>query len=104
MRVTAWSNGRPTPTGAGYGIRVTYADRATHFGAADSIEVVVDGEVVPIKLSRTFWSTCPELRSSRIGAWLLREGLAPWPTRQPPALDLNVVEPGSRFRLTRSAA
>lgn len=36
-----------------------------------------------------FGRSCIELRSRKIGAWMLREGLAPWPTGHPPKLGLQ---------------
>ena len=33
-----------------------------------------------------------------IGAWILREGLAPWPTGHPPELELEPLG-DARFRL-----
>ena len=91
MYVTAWSNGRPLTTGAGYGIRLSAGDRDLFFEPhwSDVSVDVADGEAVLVPLSRSFWRSCPELRSAAIGQWLLRNGLAPWPRGAPPALVLS---------------
>jgi hypothetical protein len=79
MYVTAWSNGRPLRTGAGYGIRLSVGDRDLFFDPhwSDVSVDFADGEPVLVPLSRSFWRSCPELRSAAIGRWLLRNGLAP---------------------------
>jgi hypothetical protein len=43
---------------------------------------------------------CSELRSRRIGKWLLDHGLAPWVKGKPPRLSLEPVG-ARRFRLER---
>jgi hypothetical protein len=100
MHVTAWSNGRPLRTGAGYGIRLSAGDRERFFdpGWSDVSVEVADGEPFLVPLSGSFWRSCPELRSAAIGQWLLRSGLAPWPRGAPPGLVLSAA--GTRqFRL-----
>lgn len=91
MYVTAWSNGRPLRTGAGYGIRLFVGDRDLFFDPhwSDVSVDVADGGPALVPLSRSFWRSCPELRSAAIGQWLLRHGLAPWPRGAPPALVLS---------------
>jgi hypothetical protein len=93
MYVTAWSNGRPLRTGAGYGVRLSGGDRDRFFdpGWPYVFVDVDDGAPILIPLSGSFWRSCPELRSVRIGQWFLRSGLAPWPRGAPPALDLSPV-------------
>jgi hypothetical protein len=91
MYVTAWSNGRPLRTGAGYGIRLSVGDRDRFFDPdwSDVSVDVADGEPVLVPLSSSFWRSCPELRSAAIGQWLLRNALAPWPRGAPPTLVLS---------------
>lgn len=102
IRVTAWSNGHPLPTGAGYGVKLSHRDRDKFFDTGWD-EVIIDldqGEKVPVSLSYSFWLSCSELRSAAIGQWLLRNGLAPWPGGRPPAMLLSKVE-GNWFSLRR---
>jgi len=103
MKVSGWSNSTPNDhTGAGYGIRVQYKDRDRYFQRDwNSVEIVLDnGESVEISLSETFWTTCPELRSSAIGRWMLNRGGIPWAKGKPPQFDLESIG-DQRFRLTR---
>ena len=57
-----------------------------------------DGRVVEVSLRETFWTTCPELKGSAIGRWMLDLGVIPWAKGKPPQFDL---EPAGdrRFRL-----
>lgn len=103
MRVIGWRNGQPLLTGAGYGVRLSHHDRDDYFDPGWH-EVVVNldqGETVSVSLSKSFWRSCPELRSAAIGRWLLRNHLAPWPRGLPPALVLRYVT-GNRFELHTS--
>ena len=75
MKVSGWSKGSANNrTGAGYGVRIPYDDRDRYFQRSwGSVEVVLDdGRIVDISLSEKFWTTCPELRSSAIGRWMLK--------------------------------
>ncbi|MCE5338439.1 MAG: hypothetical protein LLF90_07135 [Methanomicrobiaceae archaeon] len=58
-----------------------------------------DGRVAEVFLPETFWTTCPELKSSVIGRWMLDLGVIPWVKGKPPQFDL---EPAGdrRFRLS----
>ena len=101
MRVVGWSSGSPNnQTGAGYGIRISRQDRDRHFDPDwANVTVDLDGqEEVAVDLSPSFWRCCIELRSKLIGAWMLRKGLAPWPTGQPPEVELE-PQGEARFRL-----
>jgi hypothetical protein len=91
MRVTGWSNGTPSTTGSGYGLRTTPRDRDRWFDRAwTHITIELDGDgTVTVPLSPSFWRTCTELRSAEIGRWMLERGLAPWPNRRPPAMTLT---------------
>ena len=102
MIAVGWNNGAPNNrTGAGYGIRIAPKDRDAHFQQEWPfvvIELEGDGEV-KVSLSDSFWRGCTELRSARIGKWLLRQGLAPWPTNSPPHLKLKPIR-DRRFKLS----
>jgi hypothetical protein len=94
MKATGWK-------GAVYGIRVGRANAERFFDRnARTVHVEIDGQFHPFTLSGTFWTTCPELRGTVIGRWLQRHGLAPWPPRQPPQVE--VMPLGSHhFRLSQ---
>ena len=106
MKVVACNNGSPdNRTGAGYGIRLEPKDRDRYFKRNESSVIIEleNGNLVKVKLSDSFWRDCVELRSPKIGKWMLGVGLAPWSINShgPPNLRL---EPGDKrkwkFRLT----
>jgi hypothetical protein len=104
MKVVGCNNGSPdNRTGAGYGIRVEPKDRDRYFRKTKSSVVIEleNGDLVKVKLSDSFWGESAELRSPKIGKWMLKVGLAPWSINSPPNLRL---EPGVKrkfkFRLT----
>lgn len=89
MLVIGWSNGSPNNrTGAGYGVRILRVDRDRHFDRTWS-SVAIEIEKVgtaQVNLSASFWRGCIELRSARIGKWMLDEDIAPWPYGKPPGI------------------
>jgi hypothetical protein len=98
MRVRAWSNGASRRSGAGYGLKVSTADRDKAFDEEWTHVVLTipgQGEIV-VSLSASFWRICSELRSAAIGRWLLETGRAPWPRGVPPSLRLTHTG-GNRF-------
>jgi hypothetical protein len=73
-------------------------DRDKYF-SDDWAQVVLDlegGGAVSIDLSRSFWRSCTELRSSEVGSWLLSQEAAPWPKGSPPGIVVT-PEAGNRF-------
>ena len=101
MRVTAWSNGSASSSGAGYGLRLTSADRDTYFDRGwehVDVDLGVHGRAA-IPLSGSFWARCTELRSASVGRWLLAHRLAPWPKGSPPTLELLHLG-GNAFELS----
>jgi hypothetical protein len=105
MIVTAWKNGTPTPSGAGYGVKLAADDRDRYFQRDwDTIELELEGyaHVVKVNVAKlSFWnSTCRELIHSEIGRWLIDNGLGCWQMRQPPKLSLKFIG-GNHFRLTK---
>lgn len=102
MIVTGWSNGRPNlATGSGYGLRIASRDRDVYFHRQWSqVALRLGGrESVQVTLSPSFWTGCGELRSRKIGLWMLESGLAPWPKGCPPRLRLEPTGE-AEFRLT----
>ncbi|RLI81964.1 hypothetical protein DRP04_05000 [Archaeoglobales archaeon] len=99
--VSGWNNGSPNnETGAGYGIRISKKDRDKYFRREwEFVEIELeDDEVITVRLSSSFWKDCSELRSSKIGMWMLQKGYAPWPKNNPPKFELIPVSE-RRFRL-----
>ena len=99
--VTAWSNGSPTSTGSGYGLRIPRHLVPTLASGPRSVVVILpDGSHrtrVQATTSTSFFRHCPELRSAEIGRWLIRHGLhqggRQWKMGQPPRF-VAVVTPG----------
>jgi len=94
MKVHAWNNGSPNnKTGAGYGIAISKTDRDKYFKR--SWEYVIlqfeDGDNVKVKLSKSFWKDCVELRNQKIGRWLIKHTLTPWEIKNRPVLNLEPI-------------
>ena len=102
MKVVGWNNGSPNNrTGEGYGIRIVPKDRDRYFRRTkSSVDIELEnGNLVKVKLSDSFWRDCVELRSPKIGKWMLDVGLAPWSINSPPNLRLEPIPQGKfRFR------
>ncbi len=80
MIVSGWNNGSPNNrTGAGYRIRISKDDRDRYFRIEwDSVEIELETEeIIMVSLSNSFWNRCGELRSSKIGKWMLENRYAP---------------------------
>ena len=98
---TAWNNGRWHASGAGYGLKVSVADRDRFFRRewnSVTLRLVADAAFVDVEVNcakGSFWNgTCRELISRDIGSWLFDLGLAPWPKGRPPRFDFSLIEPG----------
>ena len=92
MIVTGWSNGNPNlATGSGYGVRIATRDRDLYLRRQWSEVAVLmeSGQRVRVTLSPSFWRRCSELRSAKIGRWMLDNGVARWPKGSPPKLRLE---------------
>ena len=89
--VTAWNDGRWSPTGGGYGLKVPIEDRNRFFKKtwrtvilrleSGGIRGIAEANVA----KASFWDeTCRELIKQEIGVWLIDCGFAPWPNGSPP--------------------
>lgn len=103
MKVSGWKNGSFVPRRKiGLGVNVGRDNATTFFDRRwTHVLVQLDRKVVTVKLSGTFWTTCPELRSSSIGDWMREKGLVPWKVGNPPRMSL-ICERGNRFKLSLS--
>ncbi len=89
MIVKAWNNGSYDNSGIGYGIKISKSDRKLFFDTSwdkvivniGNIENIENNEEIPIR--DTFWTTCPELRSVKIGEYLVNGGLDKWEKYKP---------------------
>ena len=91
--VTDWNNGSHSSTGAGYGFKVSVADRDSNFSKEWGFITIVfpDGTDTKVNVGKSsFWDdTCTELISKDIGLWLLVSEHAPWPKGKPPKFTLQ---------------
>ncbi len=72
-----------------YGIRLRNDDRHVMVDRDQSLVVVrLKGRrgKLKVRVTPSYWRTCPELRHHEIGRWLKDLGLAPWPKGHPPRL------------------
>ena len=77
MIVVGWNNGSPNNrTGAGYGIRIKREDRDRYFQRRWPFVTIEAGKgnIIKVNLSSSFWKGCTELRSAKIGKWMLDHG------------------------------
>jgi hypothetical protein len=100
--VTAWHNGAPSPSGAGYGFKLAAHDRDRHFDRSWAGVVLELPGSPPVECNvgkPSFWNgTCRELVDAGIGRWLLRSGHAPWRKGTPPTFTVESLG-GCRFRV-----
>ena len=94
-----WNNGNHHPTGAGYGFKIRFEDRAQSFNRNWQIVILyLDGYERPIEVNvakASFWNrNCGELISQDIGIWLQRNNRNRWPNRQPHEVRFTVVGEG----------
>ena len=104
FRVTAWTNGSPSTTGSGFGLKLTVRDRDKYFKKSiKSVMLYLSGESEFITVNTdkpSFWNGCRELISKDIGAWLIENNMDSWPKGHPPKFTL-VVLTNNEFRLEK---
>jgi hypothetical protein len=105
MIVTAWNNGDHSPSGAGYGFKIKIKDRDAFIHRNWSVVMLeIEGEPGEVEVNvakASFWKdSCHELISAAIGRWLLKNGFAPWPTRNPPTFVFEPIDE-NRFRVRK---
>jgi hypothetical protein len=106
MIVTAWNNGVHNPSGAGYGLKIAIEDRDRHFQSSwEVVFLELEDYPHPVEVNvkkKSFWGpVCRELIGKDIGIWLRQNGLASWPKRRPPKLDMRPIG-DKRFRVGRT--
>lgn len=100
MLMKAWNNGRFLPNGSGYGVEVSEQFRDEYLRVDwPSIFLHLDGVEEPVELAinnSVFWNRGRELRSGKIGKWLIQNGFASWDLENPPELHVTPME-GNHF-------
>jgi hypothetical protein len=89
----AWNNGSHHPTGGGYGLKISAADRDVHFERGwGSVELFLPDSNRPVRVNidkESLWNDeCRDLIHRDTGLWLIRNGMAPRPDREPPRFTL----------------
>jgi hypothetical protein len=96
MIVSAWHDGHGS-----YGLRVLEAEVSLNFRPeweTVSIYLPDEKEAALAPLTASFWAGSPELRSPRIKAFFMRNGMVPWERQRPPCFELVPLGEGV-FRL-----
>ena len=93
---TAWNNGSPSMSGAGYGIKLKPEDRDKYFDRESKYATLrLEGQAADIHVNTdkpSFWNgTCRELINMKIGRWFISNGIAKWVKGHPPKLQLEPV-------------
>ena len=76
--------------GGTYGFRVDADTRCRMFlplkDRLSSVQFVLPAHNLcpSCRITRTFWTTCPEFRSAEIGRWMEERGDMPWLSGHPP--------------------
>jgi hypothetical protein len=101
---TCWNNGRQSPSGAGYGIKLTVAERDELLDRSHaSVDLILPDDTVIQAIrcdKKSMWlGNCRELIHRDIGKWMLQIGLAPWPKGLPPRLKLE-KDVGKRLKVS----
>ena len=88
--------------GGTYGFRVNAESRCRMFlplkDRLSIVRIVLPGHKVRprCRLTKTFWTTCPEFRSAEIGRWMEARDDIPWTRGHPPKyraqLEIGDVE------------
>ena len=98
---TAWNNGEHFSSGAGYGFKISIADRDAHFDRSwntVTLELSTESGTLSVEANvdkASFWGPkCRELINKEIGRWLIERGHAPWEKGKPPRFE--VVAAGHR--------
>lgn len=95
---TAWNNGGWHDSGAGYGLKISAADRDRYFRRDwDTVTLRLVGErtsrVAEANVAKkSFWnSQCRELIKLEIGQWFIENGFHQWPRNAPPRFRMFPV-------------
>jgi len=103
--VTAWTDGHPSKTGSGYGLKLSIVDRDHYFKKSNKFAVLhLSGQTGTISVNtdkHSFWSpVCRELISKDIGAWLITNNMGKWTKGKPPKITMIPLG-NQEFRLKK---
>lgn len=91
MFVNTWNNGSYKESSTGYGVKISTTNREKFFDKSwKSVVVSISNpkNSIEIAIKDTFWTTCSELRSERIGKYIIENRLGKWEKGKPNKLLL----------------
>jgi hypothetical protein len=93
LAAVAWNNGAHHQSGAGYGLKISAADRDAWLKrewASVELHLPAPHGLAIVNIDKpSFWNeTCRELIDQQIGAWLISEGKGRWARGKPPRVKL----------------
>ncbi|MGO2129182.1 MAG: hypothetical protein ACTH4U_10610 [Pseudoalteromonas prydzensis] len=91
--ITAWRSGRVNHlTGAGFGLRIPKNIRRDFFSKEwQFIYIRTHSETFKVNITLGFWNECNEVRSPKIGLWLIDNNLNSWSNGRPPKISLEYL-------------
>lgn len=93
MIIAAWQNGERHKSGAGYGFKVSIADRDEYFDRRWSTVFVTLPNGIEVEANinkKSFWtSSCREVICRELGEWLIGRGFESWENGNPPKFILS---------------
>ena len=103
--VTAWNNGSPKKTGAGYGLKIKKEDRDSYFKKKyKNVFMSLEGYSHQISINvdkPSFWgNACRELISKDIGLWFIKNKKNSWSKGKPPKFQATHLGE-NKFRLKK---
>lgn len=103
MLARAWNNGKFLENGAGYGILLSEQFRDEYLDVDwPSIRLELEGMEGEVELAinnSVFWSRGRELKSTKIGRWLIANGCGHFDEEHPVELVLTPLS-GNRFAVS----
>ena len=94
FKTTIWTNGKPnTSTGSGYGVNIPIKIRESIFQKNwNNIKLDLDGYIIDVPLTSAFWNKCNEVRSPKIGKWLIKNNAHIWVKGKPTKVKMIQVQ------------
>ena len=83
------------------GLTVSLPDRREFFSKSwEKVIIKIDGKEYPIRISDSFWESCPKIRNKSLNNWIKANALAAWPKGHPHKVNLTLLG-ANRFELSK---
>lgn len=92
-----WTNGNPSRSGSGYGLKITRQDRDRFFKRSWThvtlrLPFRCGPCIVDVNCSKkSFWNNCRELIRKDIGLWFIENNIDSWPRGNPHSVRMTCV-------------